>query len=151
MYAFKFPGFIIFLRIAAMDPAIVKKKLKLGFILMRYRLQKWQRILHKIRVNARLTNVIKRLPSHHDCWFHCCNVLWTFGLKILCHLTGIYYCDIVICVYDIVVLAIFLLVETNPFSELVVIFTDYALRISLGTFSILLITCLYYDFIFRLW
>ena len=31
------------------------------------------------------------------------------------------------------------LVETNPFSELVVIFPDYALRISLGTFSILLL------------
>ena len=28
-------------------------------------------------------------------------------------------------------------VETNPFHELVVIFTDYALQISLGTFSIL--------------
>ena len=35
-------------------------------------------------------------------------------------------------------LAYVLLVETNPFSELVVIFPDYALRISLGTFSILL-------------
>ena len=35
-------------------------------------------------------------------------------------------------------LAYDLLVETNPFSELVVIFPDYALRISLGTFSILL-------------
>ena len=35
-------------------------------------------------------------------------------------------------------LAYVLLVETNPFSELVVIFTKYALRISLGTFSILL-------------
>ena len=35
-------------------------------------------------------------------------------------------------------LAYILLVETNPFSELVVIFTDYALRISVGTFSILL-------------
>ena len=34
-------------------------------------------------------------------------------------------------------LACVLLVETNPFSELVVIFPDYALRISLGTFSIL--------------
>ena len=33
-------------------------------------------------------------------------------------------------------LAYVLLVETNPFSVLVVIFTDYALRISLGTFSI---------------
>ena len=31
-------------------------------------------------------------------------------------------------------LAYVLLVETNPFSELVVIFPDYALRISLGTF-----------------
>ena len=31
-----------------------------------------------------------------------------------------------------------LLVETNPFSEHVVIFPDYALRISLSTFSILL-------------
>ena len=31
-------------------------------------------------------------------------------------------------------LACVLLVETNPFSELVVIFPDYALRISLGTF-----------------
>ena len=37
-------------------------------------------------------------------------------------------------------LAYVLLVETNPFSELVVIFPDYALRISLGTFSILLCT-----------
>ena len=36
-------------------------------------------------------------------------------------------------------LAYILLVETNPFSELFVIFTDYALRISLGTFSILLL------------
>ena len=35
-------------------------------------------------------------------------------------------------------LAYVLLVETNPFSELVVILPDYALRISLGTFSILL-------------
>ena len=35
-------------------------------------------------------------------------------------------------------LAYVLLVETNPFSELVVTFPDYALRISLGTFSILL-------------
>ena len=35
-------------------------------------------------------------------------------------------------------LAYVLLVETNPFSELVVIFPDYALRISLGTLSILL-------------
>ena len=35
-------------------------------------------------------------------------------------------------------LAYVLLVETNPFSELVVIFPDYALRISLGTFSIFL-------------
>ena len=35
-------------------------------------------------------------------------------------------------------LAYVLLVETNPFSELVVIFPDYTLRISLGTFSILL-------------
>ena len=34
-------------------------------------------------------------------------------------------------------LAYVLLVETNPFSELVVIFPDCALRISLGTFSIL--------------
>ena len=34
-------------------------------------------------------------------------------------------------------LAYVLLVETNHFSELVVTFTDYALRISLGTFSIL--------------
>ena len=33
-------------------------------------------------------------------------------------------------------LAYVLLVETNPFSELVVIFTDYALRISLGTFQV---------------
>ena len=32
-------------------------------------------------------------------------------------------------------LAYVLLVETNPFSELVVIFLDYALRISLGAFS----------------
>ena len=37
-------------------------------------------------------------------------------------------------------LAYVLLVETNPFSELVVIFPDYVLRISLGTFSILLRT-----------
>ena len=36
-------------------------------------------------------------------------------------------------------LAYVLLVETNPFSELVVICTDYALRISLCTFSILLV------------
>ena len=35
-------------------------------------------------------------------------------------------------------LAYVLFVETNFFSELVVIFPDYALRISLGTFSILL-------------
>ena len=35
-------------------------------------------------------------------------------------------------------LAYVLLVETNPFLELVVIFPDYALRISFGTFSILL-------------
>ena len=35
-------------------------------------------------------------------------------------------------------LAYVLLVETNPFSELFVIFSDYALRISLGTFPILL-------------
>ena len=35
-------------------------------------------------------------------------------------------------------LAYVLLVETNPFYERVVIFPDYALRISLGTFSILL-------------
>ena len=34
-------------------------------------------------------------------------------------------------------LAYVLLVDTNPFSELVVIFPDYALRIFLGTFSIL--------------
>ena len=33
-----------------------------------------------------------------------------------------------------------LFVETNPFSELVVTFQDYALRISLGTFTILLFT-----------
>ena len=39
-------------------------------------------------------------------------------------------------------LAYVLLVETIPFSELVVIFPDYALRISLGTFSILLLSCL---------
>ena len=37
-------------------------------------------------------------------------------------------------------LAYVLLVETNPFPELVVIFPDYALRIPLGTFSILLLT-----------
>ena len=37
-------------------------------------------------------------------------------------------------------LAYVLLVETNPFLELVVISPDYALRISLGTFSILLIS-----------
>ena len=36
-------------------------------------------------------------------------------------------------------LAYVLLVETNPFSELVVIFTDNAIQISLGTFSILLV------------
>ena len=35
-------------------------------------------------------------------------------------------------------LAYVLLVETNLFPELVVIFPDYAIRISLGTFSILL-------------
>ena len=35
-------------------------------------------------------------------------------------------------------LAYVLIVETNPFPELVVIFPDYALRTSLGTFSILL-------------
>ena len=35
-------------------------------------------------------------------------------------------------------LAYVLLVETNPFSEFVVIFPDYSLRISLGTFSFLL-------------
>ena len=35
-------------------------------------------------------------------------------------------------------LAYALLVETNPFLEFVVIFPDYALRISLGTFSNLL-------------
>ena len=40
-------------------------------------------------------------------------------------------------------LAYVLLVETNPFSELVVIFSDYALRISLGTFSILLLQQMY--------
>ena len=34
-------------------------------------------------------------------------------------------------------IAYILLVETNPFPEFVVIFPDYALRISLGTFSIL--------------
>ena len=37
-------------------------------------------------------------------------------------------------------LAYVLLVETNPFPELVIIFPDYALRISIGTFSILLAT-----------
>ena len=37
-------------------------------------------------------------------------------------------------------LAYVLLVENNPFSELFVIFPDYALRIFLGTFSILLIS-----------
>ena len=36
-------------------------------------------------------------------------------------------------------LAYVLLVETNPFPERVVIFPDYALRISLGTFSIFLV------------
>ena len=36
-------------------------------------------------------------------------------------------------------LAYVLLVETNPFPELVVTLPDYALRISLGTFSILLV------------
>ena len=36
-------------------------------------------------------------------------------------------------------LAYVLLVETNPFCAIVVIFSDYALRISLGTFSILLL------------
>ena len=35
-------------------------------------------------------------------------------------------------------LAYVLLIETNPISELVAIFSDYTLRISLGTFSILL-------------
>ena len=35
-------------------------------------------------------------------------------------------------------LAYVLLVETNPFPELVVIFPDYTLRTSLGSFSILL-------------
>ena len=35
-------------------------------------------------------------------------------------------------------LAYVLFVETNSFSELVVIFPDYSLRISFGTFSILL-------------
>ena len=39
-------------------------------------------------------------------------------------------------------LAYILLVETNPFSELVVIFPDYALLMSIGTFSILLSRCL---------
>ena len=37
-------------------------------------------------------------------------------------------------------LAYVLLVETNPFLELVVIFPDCAIRISLGTFSIVLLT-----------
>ena len=39
-------------------------------------------------------------------------------------------------------LAYVLLVETNPFLELVVIFPDYALRISLGTLSVLLFASL---------
>ena len=39
-------------------------------------------------------------------------------------------------------LAYVLLVEINPFSELVVISSDYAFRISLSTFSILLADCL---------
>ena len=43
-------------------------------------------------------------------------------------------------------LAYVLLVENNPFSELVVIFPDYALRISLGTFSILLLKLKYKQF-----
>ena len=42
-------------------------------------------------------------------------------------------------------LAYVLLVETNPFSEIVVTFPDYALRIPLGTFAILLlISCIRY-------
>ena len=40
-------------------------------------------------------------------------------------------------------LAYVLIVETNPFAELIVTFTDYALRISLGTFSILPFKCWY--------
>ena len=39
-------------------------------------------------------------------------------------------------------LAYVLHVETNPFSELVIIFPEYALQISLGTFSILLLRTL---------
>ena len=47
------------------------------------------------------------------------------------------------------VLAYVLLVETNPsFSELVVIFPDYALRIYLGTFSISLSTSSIFDMFF---
>ena len=41
-------------------------------------------------------------------------------------------------------LAYVLLVETKPFSELVIIFPDYALRTSLGTFSINCITSIFY-------
>ena len=37
-----------------------------------------------------------------------------------------------------------ILAETNPFYELVITFPDYALRISLGNFSILLLNFLYY-------
>ena len=42
-------------------------------------------------------------------------------------------------------LAYVLLVKINPFSELVVTSPDYALRISLGTFSILLTISCYFD------
>ena len=41
-------------------------------------------------------------------------------------------------------LAYILLIETNPFSKLVIIFQDFALRISFGTFSILLVIWLQY-------
>ena len=46
-------------------------------------------------------------------------------------------------------LAYVLLVETNPFSEFVAIFTDYALRISLGTFLILPFTHIPYIYALR--
>ena len=42
-----------------------------------------------------------------------------------------------------------LFVETNPFIERVVIFPDYALQISLGTFSILHVNLLRYFVSFR--
>ena len=48
-------------------------------------------------------------------------------------------------------LAYVLLFETNPFPELVVIFPDYALRTSLGTFSILLSSYKQDSFILMPW